>query len=250
MPHIILIVLLLIFIICSTLSAVEQKDVSKPPSMPEYNLHLPQIKGKSPCVIICSGQGYHKDLPLIKEFALLAEKQGFAAVRFNWSYFTAKGSPSAEGSVELKDIESILKMVRQHPAIDTSRIYIAGKSMGSLLAYYAFMEHQELKGCLLLTPLLPDAEQGNAYYPELAKEKRPVAFILGDRDYQMCKLAELYKYLGTCPQHIPVVVLAGDHGIQLENKKNDDAITKLNLESIRLAAEAAVYRLKVFEMEN
>jgi alpha/beta superfamily hydrolase len=247
MMQILLIVLIILQI--GVLCAV-QKPNSKPDLKLDYDLQIPANKEKVPCVIICSGQGYHKDLPLIKEFADLAEKSGFAAVRFNWSYFTAKGKPSADGNAELADLESIINLVKQNAKIDSTRIYIAGKSMGSLLAWNAFQEHKELKGCILLTPLLSKAEEGNSYYPDLAKETRPVVFILGDRDTSMCKLTELYKYLGTCAQNISVVALAGAHGIQIEDEADNPNLKKINQEGIRLAVESAVYRLKVFEYDQ
>ncbi len=226
------------------------KNEAKSGTKLDYDLQIPSAKQKVPCVIICSGQGYHKDLPLIKDFAVLAEKNGFAAVRFNWSYFSAKGNPSEDGNKEFGDIEEIITLVKQNPKIDSTRIYIAGKSMGSLFAYYAFQEHKELKGCILLTPLLSKAEDGNNYYADLALETRPVAFILGDRDTSMCKLTELYKYLGTCAQNISVVTLAGAHGIQIEGDDANPAVKDINKEGIRLAVESAVYRLKVMEYDD
>jgi alpha/beta superfamily hydrolase len=214
-----------------------------------YDLLIPSAMDKVACVVICSGQGYHKDRPLLLEFAREAEKMGIASLRFNWSYFTAGENPSADGSREMADISAMLQLVKNHPAIDSTRIYIAGKSMGSLFAYYAFQEHPELKGCLLLTPLLSKTEEGNNYYPDLAKETRPVAFILGDRDSAMCNLTELYKYLGNCSQNISVVALAGGHGIQIEGGDETPETRQINELSIRLAAELAAYRLKVFEYD-
>jgi alpha/beta superfamily hydrolase len=229
--------------------AANTKD-KKPEKIMDYDLILPSAKAPSPCVIICPGQGYHKDLPLVKDFAVLAGKNGFAALSFNWSYFASKGNPSEDGSKEIADLEAMINLAKHNPKIDSTRIYIAGKSMGSLFAYNAFVEHKELKGCILLTPLLSKAEEGNNYYPELATEKRPVAFILGDRDTTMCKLTELYKYLGTCNQNISVVALAGAHAIQIEGDQTNLTLQKINAEGIKLAVEAAVYRLKVMEYDN
>lgn len=244
----------LIFMIFALLQTCLLLGVSKMSAKPdiglEYDLEIPSVKEKVPCVIICSGQGYHKDLPLIKGFAEEAAKNGFASVRFNWGYFTAKSNPSEDGNKEFGDMENIIAMVKQNPKIDSTRIYIAGKSMGSLFAYYSFQEHKEFKGCILLTPLLSKAEEGNNYYADLTIEKRPVAFILGDRDTSMCKLVELYKYLGTCEQNISVVALAGAHGIQIEGDDNNPILKEINAEGIRLAVESAVYRLKVMEYDN
>jgi len=235
-----------ILIVPSCLLFADRTDGKSQDVPINYDLLIPSAMDKVACVVICSGQGYHKDRPLLLEFAREAEKMGIASLRFNWSYFTAGENPSADGSRELADIETVLQLVKNHPAIDSTRIYIAGKSMGSLFAYYAFQKHPELKGCILLTPLLSKAEEGNNYYPDLANETRPVAFILGDRDSGMCNLTELYKYLGNCSQNISVVALAGGHGIQIEGGDETPEIRQINDISIRLAAELSAYRLKVF----
>ena len=241
-PHLILLILAIMQ--TCLLFAVSKSDKSI-----DVNISLPSAKGQNPCVIICPGQGYHKDLPLVKELAVQATKNGFAAIRFNWSYFTAKAKPSSDGSNEIADLEKIINLAKNNSKIDSTRIYIIGKSMGSLFAYNAFQEHKELKGCILMTPLLSTAEEGNNYYPELASETRPVAFILGDRDKGMCSLTELYKYLGTCTQNISVIALAGAHAIQIEGDETNPALIKINQEAINLAVESAVYRLKVFEYD-
>jgi len=249
MNNTLIVIAVMVLIVPSCLLFADRTDGKSQDVPINYDLLIPKVTDKVPCVVICSGQGYHKDRPLLVEFAKEAEKMGIASLRFNWSYFTAGENPSADGSREMADIATMLQLVKSHPAIDSTRIYIAGKSMGSLFAYYAFQEHPELKGCLLLTPLLSKAEEGNNYYPDLAKETRPVAFILGDRDNRMCSLTELYRYLGDCSQNITVAALAGGHGIQIESEVETPEIRQINDISIRLAAEIAAYRLQVFEYD-
>lgn len=101
-----------------------------------------------------------------------------------------------------------------------------------------------------MTPILSKAEEGKNYYADLDIEHRPVAFILGDRDTGMCKLTELYKYLGMCGQNISVVALAGAHSIQIEGDDANPLMKEINEAGIKLAVESAVYRLKVMEYDS
>ena len=247
-------VLLLLLLACSLLGAADIQDSALPiiplvygDLSPAYKLALPDGEGKFPCVIICPGRGYHMERPLIKGMAEKAVKNGFASFRFDWSFFSNKGNPSQDGSAELKDIESMLALARANPRIDTTRIYIAGKSMGSLLAYAKFSEDKSIKGCILLTPILSTAAEGDLYYPGLNTEKRPVVFILGDKDTDNCPVKELYQYLGTCETAFPVVVLAGGHSFEMGYNDSDLELTKTNEFNVNAAIDTAVFWLKTFE---
>jgi poly(3-hydroxybutyrate) depolymerase len=186
-------------------------------------------------------------LPLIKGLAKQADLDGFATVRFDWTFFTEQTKPSEDGSVEMEDLNRIIAMVKANPKLDSTRVYISGKSLGSLLAYAAFRENPWLKGCILLTPVLPSAEAGEDYYPNLTFETRPLAFILGDKDIDNCPLTELYKLISTCATAFPVVALAGGHGFELGYDDKDAALKQINAVNIKAAIDSAVYWLKVFE---
>lgn len=206
----------------------------------EMDVSVPSGMVNLPCVIICPGRGYHKDLPLIKDLADRAVEDGFAVIRFNWTFFTTKTQPSADGSVELADIAAAIQMAKQIPAVDSTRIFLAGKSMGSVLAYHSFRMHPELRACVLLTPIIPETGMGPSYYPGLAEEDRRVAFILGDNDIYNCSLPNLYDYLASVGKAIPVVVLSGGHSFE-------EAIEGAELvqqESTALAVETSLYWLK------
>ncbi len=215
--------------------------------LPDYDMTIPSGKGTSPCVIICPGRGYHKELPLIKNFAKLADVSGFATVRFDWTFFTTKGKPSDDGSTEMEDIEAVLKIVKANSRIDSTRIYIAGKSLGSLLAYATFNAHQSLRGCILLTPILPSADMGEEFYPNLTYEMRPIAFILGDKDQDNCSVTELYKVLSGCARVFPVTILTGGHSFELGYDDKDPYLKQANDFNVKTAVENAVYWLKVFD---
>jgi dienelactone hydrolase len=185
--------------------------------------------------------------PLIKGLAEKAVNSGFAVLRFDWSYFSNKGNPSKDGSAEFKDIACMLNLARSNPKIDSTRIYIAGKSMGSLLAYAAFNEDKSLKGCILLTPILSTAAEGDLYYPGLNKEIRPVVFILGDKDTDNCPVKELYQYLGTCETAFPVDVLAGGHSFEMGYDDTNLELLKTNEYNVNAAIDTALFWLKTLE---
>ncbi len=247
MQKTVFLILVIIFCLSGALLYSKDKNNDKQWKKLDYKMLVPAANKKFPCIIICPGRGYHKDLPLIKDLARKAYANDIASVTFNWSFFINKQDPSPDGSAEIADIENILAMVMQDPRIDISRVYIAGKSLGTLFAYFAFREHKELKGCILLTPLLSKAEEGESYYPELSKETRPVTFILGDRDSLNCPLQELYTYLGNCTENVSVITLNGGHSLQIEGNPEDYTLNEINKKNFRLAIDAAILKLRVLE---
>ncbi|MDZ4122391.1 MAG: alpha/beta family hydrolase [Candidatus Cloacimonadaceae bacterium] len=229
-----LIIVCTLFSICPHLRA-EGQSVAL-----DMDITIPESAELFPCLIICPGRGYHKDLPLIRDLASRAGEEGFAVVRFNWSFFSAKTQPSADGAMELADIDAALQQAKMIPGVDTTRIYIAGKSMGSVFGYHAFHKNPELFGCLLLTPLIPESGMGKAYYPGLDAEERKVVFILGDKDVHNCSLPNLYEYLAETGKSIPVVVLAGAHSFE-DTAPGSDAQNQANT---KMAVETSVYWLR------
>ncbi len=218
------------------------------PGLPaKLSVQKPAGVGPFPCVIICPGRGYHMELPLIKDFADQAVLAGFVALRFDWTFYTRGTNPSADGMQELGDIETMLNLAKQTTGVDTTRIYIAGKSFGSLYGYAVFQEHKELKGCLLLTPIIPDGVSGADYYPGLADESRKVVFILGSEDYNNCRLNNLYSYLAGCKNPIPVVALAGAHSFNQAGESQDERLLGIDVFNLQQAVSACVYWLKTFE---
>jgi hypothetical protein len=230
--------------LCIGLSAGDGEQSKLPGKL---SIQTPKGKGPFPCVIICPGRGYHMELPLMKDFADKAVQEGFVAVRFDWTFYTKGSNPSADGSQEIGDVEQVLLMAKQIPEVDPTRIYIAGKSLGSVFGYAVFHDHPELKGCLLMTPVIPERGAGVDYYPDLADEYRKVVFILGNEDFNNCKLNYLYHYLADCKAPIPVVVLAGGHGFNQAGESTDKGLLEIDKYNVKTAVDASVYWLKTFE---
>ena len=184
---------------------------------------LPTGADRVPAVVMAPGQGYHMDLPAMASTARALTDQGFAVFRFNWAYFSAtpKGQPSADLSTEQQDFLAALAAARAHARVDPQRISVAGKSLGSLVAWRVFRADPKLQSAILLTPVCsrlrpgdtPPTPEGRENYPELAMEQRPSLWISGDAD-PLCAPQVLYDFARTGRKTPRVAIVGGDHGYE------------------------------------
>ncbi len=193
----------------------------KTPRGAEVNVSitLPSAEAtKAPALVIAPGQGYHMDLPLVKDLATKAAQNGFVVYRFNWNYFTGvpKGRPSDDLANEIEDMKTVIAHTRQNSRVDSTRVVIAGKSLGSLVSYRAFAQDSALLGLILMTPICTDFEKneavGEEYYPALAAQTRPIAMVLGNQD-PGCSLPMLYDFLKGTKGNVSVNVFGGGHSL-------------------------------------
>ena len=184
---------------------------------------LPTGAGKVPAVVLAPGQGYHMGLPVMASTARGLNEQGIAVIRFNWSYFTSvpRGQPSADLSVELQDLQAVLAAARAHARIDARQVSVGGKSLGSGVAWRAFVADRQLQSALMLTPVCsrvpkgenaPKAEAGENY-PGLDAEPRPSLWISGDAD-PLCAPSVLYAFAATGQKRTRVAIVGGDHSFE------------------------------------
>jgi predicted alpha/beta-hydrolase family hydrolase len=188
-------------------------------------IDLPSGSGKAPAVILASGQGYHMALPAMESTARALAEQGFAVFRFNWTYFTAepRRQPSPDLSVETQDLEAMIAAARVHERVDERSVSVGGKSLGSVVAWRAFVADPKLRAALLLTPVCSRVPRGETSpkpeaqenYPGLESERRPTLWIAGDSD-PLCSATVLYDFAATGHKATRVVVVGGDHSF--ENK--------------------------------
>jgi len=210
-------------------------------------LNLPEQPGAYPCVVLCPGRGYHKDLPLMKQSAELLAQAGFIAIRFDWSFFINNTAPSEDFGAERADILRALDIAKTNATIDTARIYLVGKSLGSVVAYWEFNANPIFKGIVLQTPIIPNLESAESYYPGLKNETRPISFVLGDEDIHNCTLSTLYKYISVAEKPIPVSVLSGGHGFQKGEEPLSDQLKQQNQDSLDMAIKSTVFWLKAMD---
>lgn len=210
-------------------------------------IHVPAEKapfareGKRPAILIAPGQGYHMGLPLITGLAEEAARAGLVAYRFDWAYTAAKGRPAPDLASEIEDMETALKALLADPRVDPQRVFIAGKSLGTLVAYRVFAAHPELKGLFLLTPVARGGVEVN--YPKLTEAKRPILLTLGNRD-PLCPLPTLYAALAKTKGNVATVVVAGDHGMNVGDWR-DPAFKERNAANVKAALGATVHWIRV-----
>lgn len=202
----------------------------------------PAGDGPFPAVVLAPGQGYHLGLPAMSETAKTLAQRGVAVYRFNWSYFTRepKGQPSDDLSAELLDLQRVVQAARADARVDASRMGVAGKSLGSLVAWQAFRLDPRLKFAALLTPVCSDQIVGQgaplafaANYPALETEARPLQFVLGDAD-PACEPKFLFRQAAEAKGPVRINVVGGNHGFAGDSpdKASRDAAQARNIGAV------------------
>ncbi len=188
----------------------------------EGNLHLPAGETPGPGLVIAPGSSYPKEGAIIESLARQAVPAGWAVLRFDWSYTTYGGGASSSRKREAAELEAALAFLGSQPACDPNRLVVAGKSLGSAVAYKVFTNHPELTAAILLTPVFRTAEGAGKTYAGLAQERRPVLLVTGERD-PLNKPPVMAAHLATAGEHIVTEVVAGDHGLCLSRRKDPDS---------------------------
>jgi dienelactone hydrolase len=249
-------VLLILFSLsCSTAMAETLKVKTPRGTEVDVAISVPaSLRGKAPAVVIAPGQGYHMDLPIVEELARNLSGKGVIAVRFNWGYFSAdpqKGSPSPDLSRELEDMQAVINFAKSDSRVDASQLFIAGKSLGSVIAFRAFMSDPTAKALVLLTPLCSRASDDNGRalpapvstaagnYPRLGEITKPVTMVLGNAD-PLCSAPVLYDFLKTTKGNVSVNVIGGDHSWNVTSA-TDASAKERNARNISEGVEIAAH---------
>lgn len=200
----------------------------RPGATLDVDAYIPAGEGRFPTLVLAPGQGYHRGLPLLAQLGVRARAQGLAVFTFDWAYRAAGGEPSEDLEREAGDLEAVLTWARQHPRVDPDRLFVGGKSLGSMVAYRVFRSQPGLAGLMLWTPVCAtrDGEGAAQRYPGIEDEARPVGVFLGDRD-PLCPLPELYDWLDDTSGQVAVQVHAGDHSLNL-GRWDDPALARLH----------------------
>lgn len=233
-------------IFCSVTSAVaDDLDLSIPSgerSPLAAKLILPEGAGPFATLIIAPGRGYDKDQPLTGGLAKAAAKAGFASLRFDWRFYREAGVTPSEGlTTEVADLKGVVAFAKGDDRLDEDRIFLAGKSLGSVVTWRVASADAQVKASTLLTPICRqlDEEGHNVIYSELLQTDRPTVLVLGNRD-PLCPVPNLYKWLGSANENVSTLVLGGNHGMQISRDTNT-----LNAQNERLAIKAVVHWLEI-----
>jgi predicted alpha/beta-hydrolase family hydrolase len=199
-------------------------------------------------VVLAPGQGYHMGLPAMEQTAKEMVAQRIAVYRFNWAYFSndaKSGRPSKEYVAEIEDMTAVLTKARIDPRVAKDKIAVAGKSLGSFVAWQVLAKNKDIKGGLFLTPVCSEIQSGSAIgssiaaenYPGISSEKRPLAFIAGEAD-PLCATPALYQYVSQAGGPTRISIVGGNHGFahpKLTGALGDEVL-KANVKIVALLA--------------
>ena len=193
------------------------------------NLHRP-AKANGAAVVLAPGQGYHKELPLMKRGAEALTEAGFTVIRFDWAYFTAKGEPSEDLAKEVADVDAAVAFARKQEGV--SKVILAGKSLGSVATIRWGKQHRDAAvGFALLTPPMNDPDDPTMIAERVAGFEKlgdNALLVVGDRD-PLCDLAVLYRALQTTASRQHVVIVPGDHGFVEGEKDSKETLENVDL---------------------
>lgn len=235
-------------------SAAASRQVATPRGEPiellvEYPARAPKVA--LPAVVLAPGSGYHMRLPVLESLSRALVKQGIVVYRFNWAYFVKdpeKGKQSQDRAAEVEDLTTVLELARRDPAVDKSRVALAGKSLGSLIAWRVLRAQPDVRAALLLTPVCSSTPQKTVVpevnYPGVPQETRKFAWILGDAD-PSCTPPTLYRLVATNPQPVRINVVGGNHGFEhgpasdkvaaASTSRTIDLVTRLSVDFLESA---------------
>jgi predicted alpha/beta-hydrolase family hydrolase len=185
-----------------------------------------------PLLVVAPGQGCNWLGSMFETIATKGAERGYTVVRFNWNYCNTNPSdpqPSDKFVNEIEDFNAVLKFAKELPGVDTRHVFLAGKSLGSMVGQRVFTSHTDLQALALLTPVCSyeTDDNGNPYpaplpvtdesYPGLKNDKRQILMAGGSND-PICFLPILHKYLGDSKGNIVTATVGGDHGLNIKNQ--------------------------------
>jgi len=172
-------------------------------------------------VVLAPGANYAMRQPLMEATARELLARGIAVWRFDWAYTTRQppGRPSDRLADEVQDMRAVVDKARHDRRAPAGRLFVAGKSLGSGVAWQLMASDPALAGAVLLTPVCSEkrgdtvSSVADVNYPGIRDESRPLLFVAGDRD-PLCEPAVLYRFAATAGGPARVAVLGGNHGLE------------------------------------
>ncbi|MBI3568158.1 MAG: alpha/beta hydrolase [Gemmatimonadetes bacterium] len=196
---------------------------------------LPAGRGPFAAVVLGPGAEYPMHAPVLEATTKELVARGIAVYRFDWAYYTAdpkagRASPGLKNEVE--DMTSVVAYARRDARVAGDRLFAAGKSLGSLVAWRVLEADTTLRGGLLLTPVCSRTRDGiitavaDQNYPGIASERRPLAFIAGEQD-PLCASPVLYGFAARAGGPARVAVVGGNHTFEEPSLPADARLTAL-----------------------
>jgi hypothetical protein len=241
----------LIFVLVTALmtihvSAAETLKIQTPRGTDlSVTMHIPQGTNL-PVLIVAPGQSCNSKGPLFETMGSKGFEKNYAIFRFEWGYCgTSNEKPSAGLKNEIEDMVTVLEFAKTHASVDPLKIVMAGKSMGTGVAYKIFSQRPELKAIVLLTPICSYTTDENnnplpmplsvcdKNYPHLKEDLRPILMAMGSQD-DACVLPVLFDFLKDSKGNIQTFVAGGDHGFRIYDDKGNvnSAKTQNNIDTV------------------
>lgn len=235
----------LILIAGQMMIAFADEIVLKTPRGAEIHMmrHIPT--GISlPAIVIAPGQSCNSKNAIFESLGRTGSQRGVAVIRFEWNYCNTHPKtpiPSDDLKNEIEDFETVLEHTRFLTQIDKSRITIAGKSLGSVVAYSVFAQDAASKTLVLLTPVCSyvtgqDGKPlavGEKNYPKIKEDSRPILMTMGNSD-TLCLIPVLDDFLKDAKSNISTFKAEGDHGFRVKDGAGniDQAKTDANIAAV------------------
>lgn len=233
---------------------LQEKVTVKTASGQDLVLSITRPEGplKYPALVLAPGPSCKMVSPILEEISNDFASNKYVVVRFDWGFCGSGATePSKDYHDELEELRSAIAFVKKHSNVETSQIFLGGKSLGSIVGYSIFQSDEELKGLLVLTPvctwrwnesgevLSQPVNIAERNYPDLGSVKRPILFLLGSGD-SVCTLPMLYEFLGHVQARVSTMVLAGDHNFNVTPPGGGSSAERRNSENHAFASRAAL----------
>jgi len=187
-------------------------------------LEIPQgfEPGRTAAVIVAHGAGNDMHTPFLVHFSAGLCRAGYLGLRFNFPY-TEKGRKAPDPQEKLvRTWQAAFEFVSNHPQFGTSRIVVAGKSMGGRIASQMTADGLISPKALVLLgyPLHPPGKKEQLRDAHLYRINIPMLFFAGTRD-TLCDLDLLRPVVGRLKAATRLeVVDGGDHSFVLPKSFN------------------------------
>ncbi len=177
--------------------------------------HFPQSQKPLRALLVAPGRSCNSKGSLFEALGQMGEQKGLVVFRFEWSYCNnnpQSPAPTPGFKNEIEDFQTVLNFMKSLGTVKAQEIFIAGKSLGSVVAYSVFSQDSNARGAVLLTPVCVN---NGEYYPGFKNDPRPLLFALGNNDPDNCAISELAKILKDAGPQVRTVIVGGDHGFRI-----------------------------------
>ena len=188
-------------------------------------LSIPQeLSGPFPALVVCHplpALGGDMENPVVTAVCRRADREGIAALRFN---FRGVGDSEGEfdsGVGEQEDVKAALDVVGRWPGLDRKQLALAGYSFGASVVLKGLKRYKHARSLVFMAPP-PAAVAGSA----IRNDRRPKLFLSGQND-RIAAPVELQRALDSMRQPVQFAEVAGaDHSLRSHEQEVADRVTE------------------------